>query len=476
MNVIKFECVHCGQHLEAPPDMAGDTLPCPHCNEPIVIPDNPTALTPDLPPKQDLANQTAADLAQEAQKGAAEHSESFGRRLAGIWNKFCASLKKSSQAVKLQAQVQSKEHIELKRLYTKLGEYAFSQNIGRDKLTDIYAAIDKLDSEIEQKRSHESLSESASLGEKAKHAAVLAKDRTAVEMLLMRRKGLIADLGRNLNDCEVSEDTVAKLQKDIQRVAGEIADLRRQLKEYGDETKALATDATNKAGNTLQQYANKASNFASYMPSGFPRLRRLNTNTRRALLITVAISLAAIWLGIIATVGGLIISSALSGTSRTKTPQVRSQHVQARNVVKQSQSVQGVRQRFQSARGIHQRNITINTVRIFLDRYCNEWTRVSRRFLTTPPDQIPLHHPLMIFSAQYGVLDMFSPTICINDFEVLEVYEYNSPQQSGYDQSFSFSIRVHVMNRAGATIGTRRITGQFHYRQLSDTGQIFISY
>lgn len=38
MADISFYCSHCGQHLDAPPEMAGDRLACPACGQPIQVP------------------------------------------------------------------------------------------------------------------------------------------------------------------------------------------------------------------------------------------------------------------------------------------------------------------------------------------------------------------------------------------------------------------------------------------------------
>lgn len=46
MSEIKFACPHCQQHLEAPPDMAGDSLACPSCNEAIRVPTAPGGALP----------------------------------------------------------------------------------------------------------------------------------------------------------------------------------------------------------------------------------------------------------------------------------------------------------------------------------------------------------------------------------------------------------------------------------------------
>lgn len=38
MSSINFNCPNCEQHLEAPAEMAGETLECPKCNQPLVVP------------------------------------------------------------------------------------------------------------------------------------------------------------------------------------------------------------------------------------------------------------------------------------------------------------------------------------------------------------------------------------------------------------------------------------------------------
>ena len=43
MEDINFDCPHCNQNLDAPNDMAGETIECPACEEPISIP------VPDMP-------------------------------------------------------------------------------------------------------------------------------------------------------------------------------------------------------------------------------------------------------------------------------------------------------------------------------------------------------------------------------------------------------------------------------------------
>jgi DNA-directed RNA polymerase subunit RPC12/RpoP len=39
MAIVKFECSHCSQHLEAPDEMSGESVDCPSCGVCLVVPD-----------------------------------------------------------------------------------------------------------------------------------------------------------------------------------------------------------------------------------------------------------------------------------------------------------------------------------------------------------------------------------------------------------------------------------------------------
>ncbi len=53
MSDYKFDCPRCGQSLEAPEDMLGETIDCPSCNQSITIPAPQEPASPPPPiPKQ----------------------------------------------------------------------------------------------------------------------------------------------------------------------------------------------------------------------------------------------------------------------------------------------------------------------------------------------------------------------------------------------------------------------------------------
>lgn len=63
-----FPCPHCGQHLEATPDMVGIALDCPGCGNSIVIPSPPGAPS-DAPPSEAIAPTAQAPVIQTLSKG-----------------------------------------------------------------------------------------------------------------------------------------------------------------------------------------------------------------------------------------------------------------------------------------------------------------------------------------------------------------------------------------------------------------------
>lgn len=76
MPDIKFACAACRQKLEAPEDMAGETLPCPACNKPISIP-KPDPVAPAAPPKPrpTLTIGTMNNLVESATRAADKAAE-----------------------------------------------------------------------------------------------------------------------------------------------------------------------------------------------------------------------------------------------------------------------------------------------------------------------------------------------------------------------------------------------------------------
>jgi hypothetical protein len=153
---------------------------------------------------------------------------------------FMGSVKVSAKIAQKHALIKKRELTELKAVHAKLGDYAFQNQIGRDQLTEQFAAIESLDAEVQKKRTHDAVADTATVADKAKHVGTVAKDRAAVESLLLRRKGLIAELGRALCGYEVEDETITGLQQEAQALQSDIDKLKAEASELEQGVSGIA--------------------------------------------------------------------------------------------------------------------------------------------------------------------------------------------------------------------------------------------
>ena len=142
---------------------------------------------------------------------------------------FLASIKQSAAIAQKQALLKKKELYELKDVYQQIGKYAFDHNLGREQLPDSFIPLDELDVQLQEAGRRESLDNTATLADKAKHTAGRAKDRLTIEALLIKRKSLLAGLGSIIACYEVEDETIVKLQKQAQQIQLEINDLKNSI-------------------------------------------------------------------------------------------------------------------------------------------------------------------------------------------------------------------------------------------------------
>ena len=160
----------------------------------------------------------------------------MARRMKAFWG----SVKQSARIAQKQALIKKKQLTDLKSIYTQIGEYVYTNQIGSEQMADRFAAIATLDASVQQKRQHQELGASATVADKAKHAATITKDRAAVEVLLLRRKGLLADLGEALCAYDVEDETFANLKNQAQGVEAEISQLQQEALSLEQEATGLA--------------------------------------------------------------------------------------------------------------------------------------------------------------------------------------------------------------------------------------------
>ena len=152
---------------------------------------------------------------------------------------FFSSIKQAGAIAQKQALLKKKEMFELKDVYQQIGKYAFSHNIGREQLPDCYNPIEELDAQVQEAGRRESLDDTATIADKARHTAGRTKDRLTIEALLIKRKALLAALGGIIACYEVEDETIVRLQKQERQIQLEINELKNSIERLQSETSFL---------------------------------------------------------------------------------------------------------------------------------------------------------------------------------------------------------------------------------------------
>jgi len=153
---------------------------------------------------------------------------------------FLGTLKVSATIAQKQAAIKKLEMSDLRAIHAKLGEYAYTNEIGTDQLASEFTAIGTLDAEVQTKRTHAPLPDTATIADKAKHMAILAKDRATVEALLLRRKGIVADLGRAICGYEVDDQTISSLRQEARKLEEQIAAIKAEVSSLEQQVSGIA--------------------------------------------------------------------------------------------------------------------------------------------------------------------------------------------------------------------------------------------
>jgi hypothetical protein len=120
MADINFDCPHCEQNLDAPPDMAGESIECPACEETIEIP---------APPKPKAAAPQGGKkrIVMKKRTAAAPRSSAASPRAGGAKKpaaKKPAAKKPASKAAAADGEVSPKSRTVALLLYIFLGGFS----------------------------------------------------------------------------------------------------------------------------------------------------------------------------------------------------------------------------------------------------------------------------------------------------------------------------------------------------------------
>jgi hypothetical protein len=198
--------------------MQGVEIDCPACSKKFLIPQmqaneaEPPTETPPVPP----STQPKATLLQ--------------------------NLGKSARMGAKQAERKKLELIDAKAADMAIGQRAYDISFSPEKFRQIYQSIAELDRQVAVNKAAKSGSAQATLGDKVKHAAGRTKELAEAEVLLMKRKGILTELGKTIREegrippelaAEIASatailDRIKGIDKDIEGLSSQVTMLLRK--------------------------------------------------------------------------------------------------------------------------------------------------------------------------------------------------------------------------------------------------------
>jgi hypothetical protein len=101
--------------------------------------------------------------------------------------------------------------VDLRRAQEQRGTYALEARLGRDHCRPQIEAIERVESRISQKRIKVGLPEHATLTDRTKRGARAVINQALVEVLLYRRKSMVAKLGNAVSALDLEDPAAAPI-------------------------------------------------------------------------------------------------------------------------------------------------------------------------------------------------------------------------------------------------------------------------
>ncbi len=224
MADFRMECEKCGQHIEVPEEMVGETAECPSCGVEIVTPIPSDEADPNpAPSAPEECDGPPAPEAPESPK------RSLGKSLIAAAGAAAGEAKRGAKITGLKAQIEKIRRVDLQRAYCNLGKKAYEVRFDADTHGEAYAEIESLDVQIADQRAGVKPDADATMAQKAKAAAVTAKMKARAEALAHKRKGRISALGESVWQSGDSSGEISREATEIQALCARIAEMEAQL-------------------------------------------------------------------------------------------------------------------------------------------------------------------------------------------------------------------------------------------------------
>ncbi len=167
-------------------------------------------------------------------------NKTFIDKVKDIFQEIVRNIKASSIIAKKQIQIKNLKFSELKKIYFNLGEYAINNKINNEVIEDYFIKIDNLDKEIQEVNLTVPIAEDATVGDKAKHAATIAKNKATSKILFVKKNKLITETGKAVEEIEINDDNIILFQKEIKEVLNNIDILEKEVEVLGNESSGIA--------------------------------------------------------------------------------------------------------------------------------------------------------------------------------------------------------------------------------------------
>ncbi len=171
---------------------------------------------PPLPPFESTAASQSSPDPSKASTGFQKDS---------IWSK----LGRSAAIAKKQTLLKKLTSLDMPSADAAIGAKAHGVGIGKDHYKHLYESVDQMDAAIAARRVPMKAEEDAALTDKAKLAAVKAKNRAEVETLLLNRKRLLAELGKHLREEPETDPALAAEVDAAQRVLARVVSTEKEI-------------------------------------------------------------------------------------------------------------------------------------------------------------------------------------------------------------------------------------------------------
>ena len=172
--------------------------------------------TPAVPPLESATTSQSSPDRSKATTGVPKDS---------IWSR----LGRSASIAKKQALLKKLTSLDMPSADAAIGTKAQGVGIGKDYYKHLYESVDRIDAAIAEKRVPIKAEVHATLTDKAKLATVNAKNRAEVEVLLLNRKRLLAELGKHLREEPETDPSLAAEVDAARQVLARVASTEKEI-------------------------------------------------------------------------------------------------------------------------------------------------------------------------------------------------------------------------------------------------------